>query len=473
VRLILVAALLALPAAGQAQTTAPAAPAAAPSPTAQQRSLAAGYVALTMCSAIFNAQQFGTERSEASVRANELVGIYSDLDPVVASLEAHITQPRDPNDALNWSVGVAWDLGMPPRVALRQPIGGCQLLPVGQQPHSLDQQQAFVIAYRRTPAAWPAGDEAAYAPVATEADVAFLDATIHGALEDVYGDRTNTTALVIVQDGRIVRERYAEGFGIHTPQRTWSVAKSIAATIIGAAVQRGEVDVTAPAAIANWQQEGDPRQAITLDHLLHMSSGLTSDSAGNRTDGIYFGGVAVDEQAPGWPLIAQPGSTFRYANNDTLLATLAIAPTFAAHPPRAFFDSVSMHSTIAETDWRGNYVLSSQVWATARDLARFGMLYLNDGMWNGTRILPEGWRTYVSTPSGPQPPGDFGYGASFWLMNRSEGVPADTIAAFGNRGQYVVMVPSRSIVIVRRGEDPAGSRFDIAAFTRDVLAALE
>jgi CubicO group peptidase (beta-lactamase class C family) len=131
-----------------------------------------------------------------------------------------------------------------------------------------------------------------------------------------------------------------------------------------------------------------------------------------------------------------------------------------------------MHSTVAETDWRGNYILSSQVWATARDLARFGMLYLDDGVWNGTRILPENWLAYVSTPSGPQPAGEFGYGASFWLMNRSEGVPPDTIAAFGNRGQYVVIIPSRDIVIVRRGEDPAGTRFDIAAFTRDVLAAL-
>ena len=320
---------------------------------------------------------------------------------------------------------------------------------------------------------WPLGDEDAAAPVGADADVALLDTTIRSALEDGYGERTNTTALVIVDNGRIIRERYADGFGIATPQRTWSVAKSIAATIVGAAVQRDEVDVTAPAAISNWRHDGDPRRAITLDHLLHMSSGLTSDSAGIRTDGIYFGGVAVDEQAPGCPLIAAPGSTFRYANNDTLLATLAIAPTFAAHPPRAFFDSVNMHSTIAETDWRGNYILSSQVWATARDLARFGMLYLNDGVWNGTRILPENWRTYVSTPSGPQPPGDFGYGASFWLMNRSEGVPTDTIAAFGNRGQYVVIVPSRNIVIVRRGEDPHGARFDIAGFTRDVLAALE
>ena len=133
-----------------------------------------------------------------------------------------------------------------------------------------------------------------------------------------------------------------------------------------------------------------------------------------------------------------------------------------------------MNHTVAETDWEGDYILSSQVWSTARDLARFGQLYLDDGvLHDGTRILPEGWADYVTAPSGPQPDGPFGYGAGFWLMNTSEGVPADTYAAFGNRGQNVVIVPSRDVVIVRRGEDPVGARFDIAAFTKDVLAALD
>ncbi|HSJ77328.1 MAG TPA: serine hydrolase, partial [Erythrobacter sp.] len=150
-----------------------------------------------------------------------------------------------------------------------------------------------------------------------------------------------------------------------------------------------------------------------------------------------------------------------------------ITPTFAAHPPAEFFAKLGMNATVAETDWQGGYILSSQVWTTAHDLARFGELYLNDGkLPSGTRILPEGWVQYVSTPSGPQPDGPFGYGAGFWLMNKSEGVPADTFAAFGNRGQYVVIVPSLQVVIVRRGEDPVGTSFDIAAFTRDVLKAL-
>jgi CubicO group peptidase (beta-lactamase class C family) len=95
-------------------------------------------------------------------------------------------------------------------------------------------------------------------------------------------------------------------------------------------------------------------------------------------------------------------------------------------------------------------------------------------VWEGRRLLPQGWRDYVAAPTGPQPPtGDFGYGATFWLMNRSEGVPVDAFAAFGNRGQYVVIVPSRQVVIVRRGEDPAGKPFDVAAFARSVLESLD
>ena len=204
-----------------------------------------------------------------------------------------------------------------------------------------------------------------------------------------------------------------------------------------------------------------------------MASGRYSDTAGNRTDPIYFGGGTVGERAAVWPLIHPPGTVYRYANNDTLMAVKAIDGTFDDHPPAEFFAKLGMHDTVAETDWQVNYILSSQVWSTARDLARLGQLYLDDGMLGEERVLPEGWVDYISSPSGPQPEGPFGYGAGFWLFNNTDGIPPDAIAAMGNRGQYVVIVPSRDVVIVRRGEDPAGSRFDIAAFTRDVLAALE
>ncbi|RZJ47049.1 MAG: class C beta-lactamase-related serine hydrolase [Brevundimonas sp.] len=430
------AAAFALPAA--AQTPAP-----APSPAT--RAMAAGYKALTVCSAVL----YGG-RSVESVQANELVGIYPELDGLVREMPVQV-------DELHRSVSVAWDDGMPDRVAVWAPEAGCSIMPLGWN--------GPLEEWLLTPSsriAYPLPDAA---PADPEAVSEVLGRTMAGS----YGEGTNTTAVVILQNDAVVGERYAEGFTRDTPQRTWSVAKSIAGTLIGMAVQRGELDLDAHAAIQDWQRYGDPRGRITLDQLLRMSSGLTSDTAGNRTDAIYFGGVGVDEQVTAWPLIAPPGSRFRYANNDILLATMA-APSIN---PQGFFRQLGMHRTVAETDWRGNYILSSQVWASAQDLARFGQLYLHDGVVNGERILPETWLEYVSAPSGPQPTGEQGYGATFWLMNRSEGVPADTISANGNRGQYVIIVPSRNIVIVRRGEDPAGKRFDPIAFTRDVLAALD
>jgi CubicO group peptidase (beta-lactamase class C family) len=137
-----------------------------------------------------------------------------------------------------------------------------------------------------------------------------------------------------------------------------------------------------------------------------------------------------------------------------------------------------MTHTTPETDWQGNYILSSQVWTTARDLARLGLLYLDDGMWKGQRLLPAGWSKFVATPAPAQPEnvatGGAGYGAFFWLYGPRQGLPEGTYAMNGNRGQYVFIVPSKRVIIVRRGFDAAtGARFDEARFARDMLAALD
>ena len=127
--------------------------------------------------------------------------------------------------------------------------------------------------------------------------------------------------------------------------------------------------------------------------------------------------------------------------------------------------------TVAEADWRGNYILSSQVWSTARDLARLGQFWLQDGVWQGERLLPTGWMRYMTTPSGPQPATGPGYGATLWLFGPKQGLPEGSYAAQGNRGQYIMVIPSAKLVIVRRGEDPGAARFDIAKFSANVLAA--
>lgn len=433
-------------------------------PTTYDRAIAAGYKALTLCSGIFNAR-----RTQAQIEALELTGIYPEYDAVVAVLPASV-------DRKERRVTVRFDEALPPRVAHSGADAGCFLYPIGAPPEPrLEGPMVVRVNSSHGEPLWPNGD--ARATARPKGDSKALDRAMDSAFAAGFGEGSRTTAVVVVQREKIVAERYAEGFGIHTSQRTWSVAKSLAGTIIGAAVHKGLIDPAAPAPVPEWRTPGDPRSKITLDQLVRMASGLRSATAGNRTDAVYFGGTAVTEETVAWPLEVSPGSRFRYANNDILLAVRALDSkagdqTYGRFPDTLLFNQIGMRHTIAEVDWKGNFILSSQVWSTARDLARFGILYLNDGTWLDRRILPEGWRDYVTRPSGPQPDGEFGYGATFWLMNRSPGVPTDTFAAFGNRGQYVVIVPSRKIVIVRRGEDPAGARFDVAKFTAEILAVL-
>lgn len=432
--------------------------------TRYDRALAAGYKALFLCSAVSNAERNGATRTPESVERWELSGIQQPLDGLVGTMQAvpirvsPVASGEGSGQPALAAYSVGWADDFAPRLAINSGDAGCRLAPIGT-----DLQTALEKA---APASQPASSSADAPPSDP------LGIARRGFDEARYGEGTRTTAVLVMRDGRPVGEAYEDDFGPTVPQRTWSVAKSLAATLVGAAVQRGETDVGASAGLGTG--EGDPRRAITIDNLLRMASGRYSDTPGNRTDPLYFGGATVEESATAWPLLHAPGSVFRYANNDTLMAVRALGEGTEAHPPAELFARIGMDDTVAETDWQGGYILSSQVWATARDLARFGQLYLDDGVLrDGTRILPEGWVEYVSSPSGPQPEGEFGYGAGFWLLNNSEGVPPDTFAAMGNRGQFVVNVPSKDVVIVRRGEDPTGSRFDIAAFTRDVLATLD
>ena len=432
------------------------------------RAVAAGYKALMLCSAVALAERNGTTRTPESVMQWELTGIQSPHDALIADLPFEIVRRSNGEIA---HVAVRWAEDSPARIAAYFGADtGCSTFPIGA-PEDITNPQAPVPAAEARLAVEVEG-----AQPEGKAGKALTRAMQNALAGDAYGKGVRTTAVIVQSGGTRLAEGYTPGFGASTPQRTWSVAKSLAATLVGAAVLAGEASVEDPLGINYWRGGGqsDPRNAITLDHALRMASGRYSDTPGNRTDALYFGGGTVDETAMNWPLLHRPGTVFRYANNDTLLALKAIGPWLGYYPPREFFAKVGMTQTVAETDIRGEYILSSQVWSTASDLARFGELYRNDGVLpSGERVLPEGWVKYVTTPSGPQPPtGTFGYGAGFWLLNKEEGVPPDTFAAIGNRGQYVVIVPSRKVVIVRRGEDPAGSGFDIAAFTRDVLAAL-
>lgn len=450
---LLAAVLLAGPAAAQQQPR---------ELTPHQRAIAAGYKALMLCEG-----QFGGGRTPEQVATTELKGIYPEYEALAAELPAA-------SDRQDRSVSVPFADGMPPRLAYWVPRFGCSLAPIGGRrvlPPLLHPNPS--IPFPADPRPWPAGDGG----IAPKPPAALMSAV--AAAFAPAATKGRTTGVVVLRDGKVIAERYADGFGPLVPNRTWSVAKSIAGTLVGIAVADGKLDPMKPAPVPEWRGFGDPRAAITLDQLLRMASGLGSDTAGNRTDAIYFGGTTVTEQAVDWPLVAAPGSTFRYANNDTLLAVRALRSALGNDdayldlPRSRLFGPLGMDHTTTGVDWQMNFVLSSQVWSTARDLARLGELWRNDGVWQGKRLLPEGWVKYMTTPGGPQPKGDGpGYGATLWLFGPKQGLPEGSYAAQGNRGQYIFVIPSAKLVVVRRGEDPAGNAFDAPGFVAEVLKAL-
>ncbi|MBJ7411397.1 MAG: serine hydrolase [Phenylobacterium sp.] len=426
------------------------------------RALAAGYKAAFLCSGVFNAG-----RPEAEIAADDLEGIYPDYQALVRTLPAVVDRQAK-------TVSVAFDPKLPPRIAAWRPNLGCAQLPIGAAPEAAANLPRLDV--QPPPAAkanWPHGDEKATARTPKALQPLLAQAFDPG----VYGGKT--TAVLVVKDAKIVGERYRPGYDLHTPQRTWSAAKSLTATVVGRAAHLGKLKVDGPAEIPEWRAAGDPRAAITLAQLLHMGSGLWTDGPGNRTDEVYVGGGLVTEWATRMPLEVAPDTRFRYANNDTLLAARSVrtalgdGPDALAFPFTELLWKIGMRHTTPETDWQGNYILSSQVWTTARDLARLGLLYQNDGVWNGERLLPEGWSRFVATPGPAQPEKGPGYGAFFWLYGAAQGLPEGTYGMNGNRGQYVFIVPSKKVVIVRRGFDSAAARFDEVKFARDVLAALE
>jgi len=426
-----------------------------PSAGTYQRAVAAGYKAALYCSGIFNAG-----RTPEQIDADELAGIYPDYEKIVPTLTANVDRTRQ-------SVSVGFDPKLPARRAEWTSGHGCVTLPIGSTASAGRKSTAAPSIRAADPRRWPQGD-AGIAPRPS----ATLTGAVGEAFGTSYGVGTKTVGVILVKDGKVLAEQYGPGFGPFVSNRTWSVGKSIAGTLIGL-TNAGALK--APAAVPQWKA-GDPRQAITLDNLLRMASGLHSDTAGNRTDAIYFGGTTVDEQAVSWPLEALPGTRFRYANNDILLAVYAtrnaIGEARYRALPGSLFGPLGMAHTVAETDWHGNYILSSQVWSTARDLARLGLFWSQDGVWQGKRLLPAGWMRTETTPSGPQPLSGPGYGATMWLFGPKQGLPEGSYAAQGNRGQYVMVIPSRHLVVVRRGEDPGAARFDIARFAADVAAAL-
>ncbi|MAG70189.1 MAG: serine hydrolase [Acidobacteria bacterium] len=335
--------------------------------------------------------------------------------------------------------------------------------------------------------AWPDGDLVADDRLAPGIDAAALQAASDWAFERESPEQV-TLSLVVVHNGRIIHERYAPGVEVGTRTRTWSTAKSIGVTLIGMLVDEGRMALDEPLGL-EWlprarSPETDPRNAITLRHVLNMSSGL--DTVDNDRleyatgSGLaYWAGASSIVGARRRALIREPGTNWDYENYDTLLAVYAMKRAigddqeYLQFARRALLDRIGMRNTLLSTDRFGDFVLSSQVYTNARDLARFGLLYLQDGVWNGERLISEEWIDFVRTPAPATAERGNHYGGQFWLVpdDRMD-VPKTAYSTSGNRGQFVVIVPSHDLVIVRRGLDYGRQGFGRWGLTREVLKAI-
>jgi CubicO group peptidase (beta-lactamase class C family) len=311
---------------------------------------------------------------------------------------------------------------------------------------------------------WPMGDRPDTSPLPAGVDRAKLDAALDAAFADPAG---LTQAFLVVHKGRIVAERYAPGVTKDTQLESWSMGKSLTATLFALLVKDGTYTIDQPAPVPLWRAPGDPRGPITNRHLLQMSAGLKF--VGNQEPGgtppttvldhyyIYTGAIDAFEYSITRPVEFPAGTDGRYRNSDPLTvgylvkrAVQARGEEYLTFPQRALFDRIGIRRQMLETDPYGNFLLTGYDYGTARNWARVGLLYLRDGIWQGERILPEGWSTFVSThaPAWRRPE----YGGLFWLNGIGTwNLPAGTYLAAGAGGQNTWIVPSHDLVIVRMG----------------------
>jgi CubicO group peptidase (beta-lactamase class C family) len=423
--------------------------------------IAAGYAAKAACSSLFVAQ-----RPLASILAEDL--------QLVPELDLQVDADR--GEVLARVRGFERRARLHPGLGARilHPEAPPQLPALPQRPGRADDALP-----------WPRG-EAVDAPTRPA-----LEAVLDEAFAEPDPRRPRRTrGVVVVHRGRLVGERYAPGFGPETPQLGWSMTKSLVNALAGVLVGQGALDLHQPLPAPEWQAPGDPRRLLDFDVLLRMSSGLRFwEQYWNPLSHVatmLFDHPGAAAYAAGLPLVAAPDTRWSYASGSSNLLARALREVvggeqadYLSFPARALFDRIGMQSAVMEVDASGHFVGSSFSYATPRDWARFGQLYLQDGIWEGERILPEGWVEATRTPTPAAPLGE--YGSHFWLNAGAPGnparrmyprVPADAFFARGHDEQSVSIVPSRETVIVRLGQTADSSAWDLEDFLAQVLGAL-
>ncbi len=416
-----------------------------------------GFKAKCLCSDIFVSR-----REPASVLAE-------DLDPVGALYplrfdNAKIDYGRRTVTASFW--------GFAERKAIFREGLGCTLV-IGTTEEQLRSETipiSTIATHGDGNGIWPDGEMVDTENLPPAVDVKKLNEAVEWAFRESDPSRLRRTrAVVVVYDGKIVAERYAPGYNANTPLPGWSMTKSVFAALTGILAGEGKISLESDGLLPQWRDGQDPRKAITIENLINMNSGLAFHEAYSSplTDVVemLFGTGDMASFASGKPLAAPPAVKWHYSTGNTIILSKVIRNIFGnaqadylEFPRRALFDRIGMKSAVVEPDASGTLVASSFMFATGRDWARFGLLCLRDGMWGEERILPEGWMKYCTTPSPACIRKD--YGAGFWLYVPSEFrsgkepcslISCDTYHAVGYDGQFVTVIPSRKLVIVRLG----------------------
>ncbi len=341
---------------------------------------------------------------------------------------------------------------------------GCVIHPEGQDRVSFTPTAVRSALPDAAGQPWPMGDGPAAAAWPAGLDRARVQAAVDLAFADPGG---LTAAMVVVHKGQIVGERYMSGITKDTQLESWSMGKSLTATLVGLEIQRGTFRLDDPAPVPAWRRPGDPRGRIRVRDVMQMSSGLSFTGQDDRHLDpttqyhdhffIYAGAVNAFAYATSSPVEFAPGVVGRYRNSDPMTlgslvrqAVEARGEDYLTHPQRALFDRIGIRRQVLEPDPWGNFLLSGYDYGTARNWARLGMLYLQDGVWNGQRLLPEGFATFVSTPAPAWKRKE--YGGQFWVNGEGQW-PLPRVAYFmsGAGGQHTFIVPSHDLVVVRMG----------------------
>jgi len=368
-------------------------------------------------------------------------------------------------DYKNRTVRLTTDKGVT-RVAKYIGDLGCVPLPIGESEPFFEPPVLESALSDREDTPWPMGDVLPDTPLPAGIDAAKLGE----AIDTFFTDGAMSASLVVTYDGQIIAERYAEGIDIDTPLESWSMSKSLSATLMGVLIQQGAYTLEQPAPIPEWQGEGDPRQAIRIQDILRMSSGLRCRNMGDPDwdpalgfpDHLYLytGTVNSFEYAATRPQQWAPNTVGRYRNCDPVLTNYLVrlavegrGDDYHQFPQTHLFDRIGIRDLVFQTDPYGNILLQGSSLGPARDWARLGNLYLNDGMTNGERVLPEGYAAFVSTVAPAwEADGRPIYGGFFWLSGAEYGL--DPGAVYGMRGaggQMVDIIPAKRLVIARLG----------------------